>query len=174
MRSLSFLFGVSAAVLACSLVVELNAQSTFREEGLQTAKPGLYAIRGATVHVSGSEQIENGTVVLLHDKILAVGKDLAAPAGATVIDGAGKHLYAGLIDGHVAYSADVPAVGEALANANPKITPQLKLDEVFKLDQLNPADRRAAGFTNVLVGPSSGVVRGTSFIAHLQKRQSNR
>jgi N-acetylglucosamine-6-phosphate deacetylase len=174
MRSLSFLFGVSAAVWACSLVVELNAQSTFREEGLQTAKPSLYAIRGATIHVSGTEQIENGTVVLLHDKIVAVGKDLEVPAGATVIDGAGKHLYAGLIDGHVAYSAEVPAVGEALANANPKITPQLKLDEVFKLDQLNPADRRAAGFTNALVGPSAGVVRGMSFIAHLQKKQSNR
>lgn len=170
----SFFLGLCAALLLSPFTAGVNAQSTLREEGLQTAKPGLFAIRGATVHVSATEQIEGGTIVLLHDRILAVGKEIEIPAGATIIEGSGKHVYPGLIDGHVAYSAEVPAVGEALANVNPKITPQLRLDESFKLDQLNPAERRAAGFTNVVVAPSAGIIRGTSFIANLQKKQSNR
>ncbi|MFN9541117.1 MAG: amidohydrolase family protein [Planctomycetota bacterium] len=167
-------FGLCLALFLTPLVTGALAQSTFREEGLHTARPGLFAIRGATIHVSGSEQIEGGTVVLLHDKILAVGKDLEIPAGAVVIDGSGKHVYAGLVDGYLGYTAEVPGLGEATANANSRITPQLQLSEVFKLDQLNAAERRAAGFTNALVAPTAGIIRGTSFIAHLSKTQSNR
>lgn len=167
------LFGLSFALLFGPLLPESFAQSTFRQEGLHSARPGLYALRGATVHVSGTEELEAGTVVLLHDKILAVGKDVEIPAGAVVIDATGKHVYPGLIDSYLGYTAELPAVGEATANANPKITPQLRLSEVFKLDQLNAAERRAAGFTNALVAPTAGIVRGKSFLAHLPKVQSN-
>ncbi|MFO0260920.1 MAG: hypothetical protein ACK53V_04780, partial [Planctomycetota bacterium] len=80
----------------------------------------------------------------------------------------------GLVDGYLGYTAEVPGLGEATANANSRITPQLQLSEVFKLDQLNAAERRAAGFTNALVAPTAGIIRGTSFIAHLSKTQSNR
>lgn len=168
------LIGLSLALCLGPLAAGSSAQSTFREEGLHSARPGLYAIRGATIHVSGAEQIEGGTVVLLHDKILAVGKELDVPAGAIVIDGTGKHLYPGLIDSYVGYTAELPPVGEATANANSRITPQLQLSEVFKLDQLNAAERRAAGFTNALVAPTAGIIRGTSFLTHLPKTQSNR
>lgn len=55
------------------------------------------AIRGGTVHpVSGPEYV--GTVVAVDGVITAAGPDAQVPAGATVIDATGLHVYPGLFD----------------------------------------------------------------------------
>src|SRR5688572_2063010 len=48
----------------------------------------------------GSSVLSGGTVVMQSGKITAVGKGVATPAGAEVIDGAGHTLLPGLIDCH--------------------------------------------------------------------------
>jgi imidazolonepropionase-like amidohydrolase len=44
--------------------------------------------------------IEKGTIIIRNGKIAAIGKDLAIPAGAQVIDGTGKYVMPGIIDAH--------------------------------------------------------------------------
>jgi Tol biopolymer transport system component/imidazolonepropionase-like amidohydrolase len=44
--------------------------------------------------------IENGTVLVQGNKIVAVGSNVAVPAGARVIDARGKTLFPGLVDAH--------------------------------------------------------------------------
>src|SRR5690606_12008059 len=57
-------------------------------------------IKNATVWTNEADGIlENADVLLADGKIKAVGKDLPA-AGATVIDGTGKHVTPGIIDEH--------------------------------------------------------------------------
>src|ERR1051325_4910076 len=56
------------------------------------------AIRNATIYPVTSAPIENGTIVFANGVISAVGKDVAVPSGATVIDGSGLRVYPGLID----------------------------------------------------------------------------
>lgn len=64
-------------------------------------QPAVVAVTNATIWTSGPAGIiENGTMVVKAGKIVAVGADVAVPDGATVIDGQGKHLTAGLIDEH--------------------------------------------------------------------------
>ncbi len=69
---------------------------------LQSDKPeGKVAFTGARIiTMKGDEVIENGTIVVEDNKIVAVGKDVEVPAGAKVIDAAGKTIMPGLVDVH--------------------------------------------------------------------------
>jgi imidazolonepropionase-like amidohydrolase/Tol biopolymer transport system component len=51
-----------------------------------------------TMH--GDDVIENGTVVINGNKIAAIGANVSVPAGAKVIDAAGKTIMPGIIDVH--------------------------------------------------------------------------
>lgn len=55
------------------------------------------AIIGATVHTVGAQgSLENATVVITNGRITAVGPEIAAPDGATIIDASGKVVTPGL------------------------------------------------------------------------------
>ena len=49
---------------------------------------------------SAQEVIENGTVLVQGDKIVAVGANVAVPANARIIDAKGKTLFPGIVDAH--------------------------------------------------------------------------
>ena len=66
---------------------------------------GTYALTNArilTMADDGAGAIENGTVVIRGDRIVAVGPSASTqvPAGATVIDASGKTIMPGLVDAH--------------------------------------------------------------------------
>ncbi|MCV4820420.1 hypothetical protein OFM15_30535, partial [Escherichia coli] len=63
--------------------------------GTASAEP--VAIVGAKVHVKPGQTLDSATVVIDNGKITGVG-NVAAPAGARIIDGKGKVVTAGLID----------------------------------------------------------------------------
>ena len=44
--------------------------------------------------------IQNGSVLIQDGKISAIGKNVSAPADATVVDATGKFLIPGIIDCH--------------------------------------------------------------------------
>jgi Tol biopolymer transport system component/imidazolonepropionase-like amidohydrolase len=70
---------------------------------LPRAKPsGIVAYTGARiVTMKGDEVVENGTLVVDADRILAVGPaSVSVPAGATRVDVAGKTIIPGLFDEH--------------------------------------------------------------------------
>lgn len=57
-------------------------------------------IRNATVMTATGPEIEGASVLFRDGRIVEVGRDLAAPPDATVIDGTGKYVTPGLIDTH--------------------------------------------------------------------------
>ncbi|MCE4555921.1 amidohydrolase family protein [Roseateles cellulosilyticus] len=62
---------------------------------------GRIALTGARlVTMKGDEVIEDGTVVIDGNRIVAVGKDVAIPADAQRIDARGKTIVPGFIDAH--------------------------------------------------------------------------
>lgn len=67
--------------------------------------PGRFAIVGARVF-DGEKVLSKATVLVEGGRIAAVGVDLAVPAGAEIVDGAGRTLLPGLIDAHVHARAD--------------------------------------------------------------------
>lgn len=57
-------------------------------------------IANATILTATGERIERGSILLQDGKIAAVGTGVQAPAGATVVDAAGKWVTPGVIDAH--------------------------------------------------------------------------
>ncbi|HUP61495.1 MAG TPA: amidohydrolase family protein [Thermoanaerobaculia bacterium] len=77
-----------AALLILTLVIPVTAQER------------VTLIRNATILTVTNGTIENGSVLIRGSKIAAVGKDIAAPANAQVIDATGKFVLPGIIDTH--------------------------------------------------------------------------
>jgi len=73
------------------------------------AYPGVPTlVRNATVIDGEGGLIEGGAVLFAAGKVVAIGRTLEAPAGATVIDGAGKYVTPGIIDIH-SHLGDYPS-----------------------------------------------------------------
>ena len=65
--------------------------------GATQAEAQTYAIQGGTVHTLAGDSFV-GTVVIQGGRIVAVGPDVEPPAGAEIVDAAGKHVYPGMFD----------------------------------------------------------------------------
>ena len=94
-------------------------------------QPDIILIQNATIWTSGPDGIlENSDLLIRRGKIDRIGRNLRAPRGATIIDGAGKHITPGLIDchSHTAMSRGVNEAGSA------------STVEVRVADIVNPAD----------------------------------
>ena len=61
---------------------------------------GATLIRNATVLTGTGVRIDGGSVLIQDGRIAEVGRNVAAPAGATVIDANGKWVTPGVIDSH--------------------------------------------------------------------------
>jgi imidazolonepropionase-like amidohydrolase len=86
----------SAFAVAVALVCAFGA----RAGGQAQPRPGVVALRGATLLTVTRGTIPNGTIVLRDGRIAAVGANAAIPPGAEVIDVTGKFISPGLIDCH--------------------------------------------------------------------------
>jgi imidazolonepropionase-like amidohydrolase/Tol biopolymer transport system component len=69
---------------------------------------GALALVGARIITAAGDTIENGTVIVEGNRIAAVGRGVAIPAGAKQIDVRGKTIMPGIIDvhGHVGGEGD--------------------------------------------------------------------
>ncbi len=81
--------------------LSLVALATLAFTSAASAQTGAFAVRHVRVF-DGAKVIENGAVLVVGGKIASVGPDarLRLPAGARVIEGAGKTLMPGLIEAH--------------------------------------------------------------------------
>ncbi|MFM1822576.1 MAG: hypothetical protein RI967_842 [Planctomycetota bacterium] len=62
---------------------------------------GTVLVKDATIWTLGAQgTIEGGDMLVVDGRIAAVAEEIAAPEGATVIDGRGRHVTPGLIDCH--------------------------------------------------------------------------
>jgi imidazolonepropionase-like amidohydrolase len=106
------------------------------------------AIVGARVVPVIGDPIDGGTVLFDAGKITAVGgPDLAVPAGAEVVDAAGRWLLPGFIDAHVHLGLHEEAEGWAGRDTNESTKPVAAY--VRAIDAINPAEQ---GFRDAIGG----------------------
>ena len=128
-----------------------------------------YAIVGATVYPITQPPIENGVVLIEGDRIKAVGKNVAIPKDAIVINAKGLRVYPGLIDaGSVLGLTEISAVRATVdTSESGDFQPDLQA-----LVAVNPASEhfaitRFVGITAALTRPTGGVISGQSAVIHL-------
>lgn len=121
-------------------------------------------IRNATVLTVTNGTIENGSVLIENGKIAAVGKNLSAPADATVVDATGKYLMPGIIDCH-SHTAIEGGVNEGTVSDSSMVN----IKDVINPFDINIYRGLAGGLTvsNVLHG-SANAIGGQTIVVKLR------
>jgi len=118
-------------------------------------QPRLLAFKNATLWTCGTAGIvESGTVVVRDGKIEAVGKDVAIPDGAEVIDALGKHITPGIIDCHSHMATD-----GGVNESTQAITAEVRIGDFIDGDDITIYRQLAGGVTaaNVLHGSANPI-----------------
>ena len=128
------------------------------------ADPPIAIVGGAILTVGPQGMIDKGTVVIRDGKIAAVGRDVAAPPGATVIDARGRYVMPGIIDchSHTAIEADVNECSDS-------VTAEVRVADVIDHRDVNIYRELAGGVTtiNVLHG-SCNTIGGQNVVLKLR------
>lgn len=145
------------------------ALTMFVQQQDDRARQGTYAITNATIETVSDGTIENGTVVIEGDRIIAVGASVSIPDGAQVIDGSGLRIYPGMIDsgtqlglteiGSVAETNDTNEVGD--------VTPHMDALTAINPNAVAIPVTRVSGVTTVIAEPSGGLLPGTAATINL-------
>ena len=135
-------------------------------------EPGLFVIRGARIIPVVGEEIPAGMILVRNGRIEAVGRNLAVPEGAEIIEAAGLSAYPGMIDSctslglneisNVAATVDSSEIG--------RINPQLRIADALHMDSVHVPIARASGITAAHVVPSGPFIAGQSGIIRLNGR----
>jgi hypothetical protein len=182
MRSVLARGCVFALAFAIPLFALLAAAPQTRAQG---GEPQYFAIRGAKVVPVSGPPVENATIVMAHGVITAIGKDVAIPPDAWIIDGKGLTVYPGLFDSFTdvglptATPAAAPAgegggrraapTGEVSRGPEdrPGTTPWRSAADEVSLSDKRVETWRNGGFTTVVSAPKGGMFPGQAAVLDL-------
>src|SRR5438445_1961684 len=146
----------------------------------QGGEPQYFAIRGARVVPVSGPPMENATIVVSRGLITAVGKDIAIPAEAWVVDGKGLTVYPGLIDSFTDVGLPVtpPASSEGGPRRPSSDAARGPEDRPYSTSWRTAADEatlsdkrietwRNGGFTTVVSSPKGGIFPGQAAVLDL-------
>ena len=116
------------------------------------AQGGAILVRGGTIHTAAGAPITNGSVLIRDGKIVAVGTNVSAPAGARIIDATGKTVIPGMIDNH----SHIGAKSTDLNDSPMLIGPQHRFLDALDWNDPDFQDAMEGGVTTIVTGPGSG------------------
>ena len=133
-----------------------------------TAGAQTYAIQGGTIHtLAGSTFV--GTVVVRDGRIVEVGPNVQAPAGAEIVDATGQHVYPGMFDavsqvgltevGAVDVTNDAAEQGD--------FNPHLQAATAIHPATEHIPVARANGITHTMSAPQGGIIAGQASLVGL-------
>ncbi len=141
--------------------------------GPRMVEPSVHALVGGTIHVSPTQTIQDGAIVIRDGKIAQVlttrAKDWAPPADARVWDCKDLHLYAGFIDAFVEADAPAPTPDQPGVHWNAAVTPQRSVLDGDRLADSAAEPLRKLGFTAAGLSPRNGLFRGRGAVVSLAK-----
>ncbi len=151
------------------LIACLMLHSTLWAQDVPTPAPphkGALLLENATIHVGDGTLIEKGNVLIVDDKLVAVGVTPTLPADVERIDLSGKHLYPGMI-------APVTQIGlseiEAARATDDRsevgsINPNVRALISYNTDSRVTPTLRSNGILLAQVTPDGGLLKGLSSI----------
>lgn len=164
-----FVCAVSAFIH--SLDLHADSQSSDQPQGLRRNVPSVWVLKNVDV-VPRPGTIKRGVMVVVrNERIVAIGKDVAIPAGARTIDLGGNTVYAGLIDAFTEMS--VSRTDRSARYWNSQIRPANRVADSFSVDTSLNATLRKQGVGARLVTPAGGIIKGFGGIV-LTSNQSSR
>jgi len=135
---------------------------------LVSAQEKPYIFRGGTIYPIEGDSIRNGSLVVHHGKIIAVGnaESIAAPPGAVSFDVTGKVIMPGLVDTHSHIG------GGDGADQSAALQPEIRILDAIDVRSDTFKKALAGGITTVNVMPGSGYLMSGQ-TAYLKLRRAN-
>jgi imidazolonepropionase-like amidohydrolase len=168
-------------IFMCSF--SLFAQDYFPSNSGVIANNSNYtAFTNATIHVSPTEIIENGILLIKEGKIVSVGQSVNIPKNTTTIDLSGKTIYPSFIDMHTTFGVKKPERGgngpqygasRSGFYWNDHIMPEQDVMASFKYDTKSASEMHKLGFGVVNTHMPDGIVRGTGALIALNNNADN-
>ena len=144
-----FLGIVSASLFAALTAFSQNAPA-----------PHDVVIKNALVMTVTHGNIKNGSIYIKDGKIAAVGENVSAPAGATVIDAGGKYVTPGIVDSHSHIALD-----DDVNEATSPITPHMVMLDAFQYTDKMIYRALAGGVTtSLLLHGSANMIGGQAVV----------
>lgn len=133
--------------------------------------PASLLVRGATVHTLSAPDaapLKETDVLVVDGRIAAIGRQLAAPAGARIIEARGKPLTPGLFGGlgHIGLEEIGldPSTGDYAQRLN-QMRPEFDVTLAYNPESMSLPIHRSNGITFAVIAPST--TSGSSIVAGL-------
>ena len=120
---------------------------------------GAVLIRGGRILTSTGKNLDHGDILVRGGKIVAIGTNLTAPTGVTVIDARGKVVTPGLVDAHQHRGSDGTNEGSE------SITAEVRIGDVINPFAKNLWQALASGeTTGMVLHGSANAIGGQSVV----------
>jgi imidazolonepropionase-like amidohydrolase len=148
---------VAAIAASLALAAAAHAQGTVAQKG------GNMLIKNATVLTVTKGTLQNTDILVQNGKITRIGQNIAAPAGAQVVDATGKFVMPGIIDPHS------HAMSDATNEGSLSVTSMVRIQDVLNPEDVAIYRGLAGGVTtiNILHG-SANTIGGQNAVVKLK------
>ncbi len=162
----------------------MQAQDYFPENGgLKEQNTNFTAFTNATLYITPSKVVKNGTLLIQNGKVIASGKSVSIPNNAITIDLQGKHVYPSFIDAYTDFGVEKPKRAEGGGRSpeyqasrdgfywNDHIMPENEAISKFEYDKKKADEFRKAGFGVLNTHIMDGIARGTGVLVALNDEE---
>ncbi|NQV76843.1 MAG: hypothetical protein HQ490_00615 [Lutibacter sp.] len=164
-----------------------NAQEYFPiNEGVKTTPKNTLAFINATIYVTPTQIIKNGTLLIKDGKVSNVGIAIPIPGDAKIVDLVGKFIYPSFIDIYASFGIKTPKREQNSRNSaqqydaersgyywNDHVRPETNPVSLFEFDTKKAEELLKAGFGVVNTHLQDGIVRGNGLLVSLSPDLSN-
>ena len=156
------------ALAVVGLLVPGRADSqTARQTGVREQTPAVFALTNARIVTGAGQEVRRGSVVVRDGIIEDVGRRVAVPADAWVVDLEGKTIYPGFLEAYTHYGLPEKPAPEEHVHWNPHVRSHYRSAVDFRPRSERAGRLRSQGFVAAHVVPSAGLLRGMTAIVSL-------
>lgn len=162
------------------------AQEYFpKNDGVKTPENNYTAFTNATIHISPTRTVDNGTLLIRKGKVVAVGNGVSIPKNSVTIDLEGRSIYPSFIDPYSDFGVEKPKRAGGGRRSpqydatregfywNDHIMPENNAISQFKFDNKKAEQLQKAGFGVVNTHMQDGIARGTGVLVALNSEVSD-
>jgi imidazolonepropionase-like amidohydrolase len=177
---------IKFAIAICFCSFALFAQDYYpKNDGVKTTNTSYQAFINAKIHITPTQVIDNGTLLIKDGKVVASGTQVNIPKNTTVVDLNGKSIYPSFIDMYSTFGVKKPervagqgrsALYEPTRSGyywNDHVMPENNAMDTFEFDSKTAKELIQAGFGVVNTHIEDGIVRGSGTLVALNTNDGN-
>ncbi|PVW13525.1 amidohydrolase family protein [Marixanthomonas spongiae] len=170
-------------LLCCFFSSFIFAQEYFpKNDGVKEQNNNYIALTNATLFITPTEKVKNGTLLIQQGKVVASGKSVVIPENSVIIDLKGKHIYPSFIDPYTNFGMKKPKKAKRNGRSaqykpsrdgyywNDHIRPDQNAIDYFSYDKKLAKEYRNMGFGTVTTLQMDGIARGTGVLVALNDK----